>query len=76
MDYEVPAELAGWLKVGTRLKLFYNEGNVGNYTCQIRAIVDTDYVVFRIGGLGTGKYQVENIYYFVLHYQDGYLTKV
>ena len=65
------------LKPGNKLRLFFDEGNINNKRIHIRAIIDDDYVVYKIWSRRKQiwYYQVEYIYFFKLLYEKNQIFK-
>ena len=56
------------IKVGTKLKLFFNKDNVNNKLMHIQAIVDDDYIVYKYYNKSKGwKYVIEHRFWFESH---------
>lgn len=73
---EWPAELLEMIQPGKKVRVFYYPGNRNNQLRHIRAIVDEEYIVYRIwsrrrrGWL----YRVEWLYQFYLEWESGRLS--
>lgn len=65
------------LVVGTKLKLFYNKNNHNNKIMEIRAIVDEEYIVYRVWLKHKRYYDcfLEHITYFQVMYDNLSLYK-
>lgn len=74
-NYEaVVAQAIEALKPGAVARL-YKPNNVNHRICHIRAIVDGEYVVFRVWRAGRGwVYRIDSAYYFGLLLMDGSLV--
>lgn len=64
------------LQPGQKIKVFYHEGNIHNQIRHIRAIIDDDYIVYRIWGKRSRAwlYNIVHRYDFELKYEDGRLS--
>lgn len=73
LDY--PAEFLDLLVPGSRVRVFYSEGNVNNCIRHIRAVVD-DQVVFRVWSVRkqTWRYHVEPLSWMSSTWKNGFLT--
>lgn len=75
-DFEWPEELVEMVRVGKKVQVFYCPGHRHNELRHIRAIVDEEYVVYRVwsrhrqGWL----YRVEWLYEFYLKWENGRLA--
>lgn len=76
-EIEYSQELLDILQPGKKVKLFYNEGNLNNEIRHIRAIVDDEYIVYRVWlpRKKTWRYRVDWIYVFHLAFEGGYLSE-
>jgi len=63
------------LKPGSKWRIFFNEGNINNHLAHIRAIVDDEWVVWKIWVRGHWVYKVRHIHYFYLLDGTGVLRK-
>jgi len=65
----------GTLQPGVKVKVYYNENNINNQIRHIRAIVDTDWVVYRVWSKRKRMwcYRIDHIYAFELLKEDGHL---
>jgi hypothetical protein len=61
---------------GNKIRRFYRAGNVNNCTMHIRAIVDGEYIVYRVWSKTKQRwrYGVEWRYAFEMWYENGALT--
>ena len=68
-------ELIDMLQPGKKVKLFYSKGNPNNELRHIRAIVDGEYIVYKVWWVPNQRwyYRVEWIYSFHLDFEDGNL---
>lgn len=64
------------LQPDQKVRVFYNEGNINNQLRHIRAIVDDEFVVFRVWSKHKQYwvYKVEHRYNFELKYEGGHLS--
>jgi hypothetical protein len=62
------------LQPGQRIKVFYHEGNINNEIRHIRAIVDKEYIVYRVWQKNHYSYRVAHKYEFELGYENGRLS--
>lgn len=69
-------ELRALLQPGAVVRFFYNEGNRHNQLRHICAVVDDDYIVYRVWSPAgqRWRYRVEYIYSFQLRHEEGGLT--
>lgn len=61
------------LQPGKKVKVFYGEKNINNETRHIRAIIDEEYIVYRVW-YRSWHYRVEHRYDFELKYESGRLS--
>jgi len=66
--YELPDK---FLRVGAKVRVFYNDGNPNNELRHIRAVVDGEYIVYRVWGHRRWRYRIEWAYTFFLLWKDG-----
>jgi hypothetical protein len=74
----ITKEVLDLVKVGNKLKVFYNEGNSNNETIHIRGIIDKDQVIVRkwINHCKDWKYRIEWIYWFEILLKDKQVKKI
>lgn len=74
-DIKYSQRLIDMLQPGKKVKLFYNEGNPNNELRHIRAIVDDEYIVYRVWSRHKQYwiYHVNWIYDFHLAFEGGNL---
>ena len=74
----IPDELEDMLQPGKSVRVFYNENNPNNKIKHIRAIVDGEYIVFRVWGENKKQwfYCIEWVYGFYLDWKAGSLSEV
>lgn len=72
----IPDELDKMLKVGNKIKVFYNKGNRNNRLYHVRAIMDDEYVVVKtwVRHKKRWAYSVLDLYWFEIHWEDGKLS--
>lgn len=72
---EVPQKLLSWLNPGNIIWLHYSDGNSNNKRMHIRAVVDDDYIVYRVWSKRNNDwaYHVEWVYNFAHWYLDGHI---
>ena len=75
---EYSQELIDMLQPGKKVRLFFYEGNLNNELRHIRAIVDDEYIVYKVwwSHKQYWHYKVEWIYSFVLFFENGHLKSV
>lgn len=62
------------LQPGQKVKVFYNEGNINNQIRHIRAVVDGEFIVYRVWSRRKGwQYCIEHRYGFEYKYEKGVL---
>lgn len=73
---EWPAELLEMIQPGKKVRVFYYRGNSNNQLRHIRAIVDEEYIVYRIWSRHTlcWLYRVDLLYHFYLKWENGHLS--
>lgn len=59
------------LTTGTKLRLYYNPGNINNRIMHIRARVDDNYIVSRTWARGRWSYEINHVYFFIIHMKQG-----
>lgn len=71
-------ELDKLLVPGTSFSVYYNKGNLNNRQVHVRAIVDDEYVVYRVWFKSKGyfRYNVERIHYFDVLLRNGRIRDV
>ncbi len=70
--YEFSQELRDLLRPGKAVRLFYNEGNPNNEIRHIRAVVDDEFIVYRVWTpRRKWMYYITGYYGFLLAYRDG-----
>lgn len=76
MNDEWPGELLEMVQPGKKVRVFYAAGNRNNQLRHILAIVDEEYIVYRIWSRRTQGwlYRVEWLYEFYLKWRDGRLS--
>jgi hypothetical protein len=63
------------LQPGQKIRVFYGEGNINNEIRHIRAIVDDDFIVYRVWSKRKGwMYRISHKYDFELRYEKGRLS--
>ncbi len=62
------------LQPGKKIRVFYNENNINNQIRHIRAIIDEEYIVYRVYRRRSWYYRVVDRYDFELKYEDGRLS--
>jgi hypothetical protein len=63
------------LQPGQKIKVFYSEGNINNEIRHIRAIVDDDFIVYRVWSKrNRWMYNIASKYNFELKYERGILS--
>ncbi len=74
--FEWPPELLDMLQPGKKVRVFYYPGNVNNQLRHIRAIVDEEYVVYRVWSRHKRRwvYRIEWLYQFNLAWENGRLS--
>ncbi len=75
---EYSQELLDMLQPGKAVRIFYNEGNINNQIRHIRAIVDDEYVVYRVRHYGkqNWSYRVRGMHRFQVTFENGNLSIV
>ena len=66
------------VKVGDKLKIYYNENNKNNCIIHVRAIVDGNYVVYRVWSKYRKNwiYRINDVSFLEMLYKDGYLKRM
>ena len=77
-EIEYSQELIDMLQPGKKVKLFFYEGNLNNELRHIRAIIDGEYIVYKVWWPHKQywHYKIEWIYSFVLFFENGHLKSV
>ncbi len=70
--YELPDEL---IEVGAKVRVFYGAGSPHNELRHIRAVVDNDYIAYRVWKYRRWNYRIEWAYAFYLAWRDGNLKR-
>lgn len=75
-EFEWPVELLEMVQPGKKVKVFYYPGNTNNQLRHIRAIVDEEYVVYRVWGRHSKRwlYEVAWLYQFYLEWKSDRLA--
>jgi hypothetical protein len=70
------SDLKELVKLGARLYIFYSDGNINNRIVHIRAIVDDEWIVWRIWSRKRRRwlYHVGHISRFEYLYEQGHLS--
>lgn len=79
IDFDYPQELLDMLMVGNVIYIDYGEKNINTQSRNIRAIVDEEFIVYRILGSendNNGGYRMSHIRSFYYAFQDGCLSVV
>lgn len=73
---EYSQELIEMLQPGKKVRLFYNKGNPNNQLRHIRAIVDDEYIAYKVWSPGkqAWRYYIDWIYSFQLSFEGGNLS--
>ncbi len=71
---EYSQELLDMIQPGKAVRVFYNEDNINNQVCYIRAIVDDEFMVYRVWNRKDWFYHIERIYSFQLCFEKGELS--
>ena len=74
----VPEGLKKILLPGMKIRVFFNKNNPNNQLRHIRAIIDDEYVVYRVWSRGKQSwcYHVEWVFGFILEYERGVLSHI
>lgn len=69
-------EMLDMIQPGKKVRLFYSEENPNNQLRHIRAIVDDEYIVYRVWSSGkqTWRYSVDWVFGFKVVFDAGFLT--
>lgn len=61
------------LQPGQKIKVHYSENNRNNHIRHIRAIVDNEFIAYRVWVKRNYRYNIKHRYDFELKYKKGYL---
>ncbi len=74
LKLEYSQELLDMLQPGNVAEVFYNEDNINNQFRHIRAIIDEEYIVYRVQTRKGWAYKIAWLYEFHLLFEDAFLS--